>query len=240
MTPFAGINRVTSPYGWRTYTYNGKKITEMHRGQDIVPTRTAGEAVDESAWNVREVTGGVVLRISSDSSRGNYVDVQTAEGVFERYQHLKTVLVKVGQSVAQGDVIAVAGSTGQSTGRHLHFGVYKGGSAEANAVSPEEWSDIPNECGIYSGNDNYDSAAGAHENETEKKYKATVLVNGLRLRAYPEAEGESVQLDLLSKGAAYEVVQTKNKWAFLKTGENSGGWACIENADGEYLKISEA
>ena len=58
MTPFAGINRITSPYGYREYWYNGRLIKEHHKGQDIVPTQQAGQALPESAWNIREVTGG--------------------------------------------------------------------------------------------------------------------------------------------------------------------------------------
>jgi murein DD-endopeptidase MepM/ murein hydrolase activator NlpD len=235
MTPFKGINRVTSTFGWRTYTYNGKEVQEFHRGQDVVPTKTPGEAVEESAWDVREVTGGVVLRIASDSARGLYVDVQTAEGVFERYQHLKTVLVEQGKTVAQGQVIAVAGSTGQCTGRHLHFGVYAGGSREANAVIPAAWSDLPNECGTYSGNDNYDDAAARTPTQT---YEATALVKGLRVRTYPDVEQGTV-VSSLEKGRSYPVLQTKNKWAFVTTAANAGGWACIEDAQGVYLSVGE-
>ena len=47
MTPFAGINRITSPYGYREYWYNGRLIKEQHKGQDIVPTQQAGQALPE-------------------------------------------------------------------------------------------------------------------------------------------------------------------------------------------------
>ena len=65
MTPFAGINRITSPYGYREYWYNGRLIKEQHKGQDIVPTQQAGQALPESAWAVREVTGGTVTAVST-------------------------------------------------------------------------------------------------------------------------------------------------------------------------------
>ncbi|MEG1406541.1 MAG: M23 family metallopeptidase [Ruthenibacterium sp.] len=159
MTAFEGVNRVTSPHGYREVWVRGKLQREVHRGHDIVPTRFAGEVVSESAWNVREVTGGVVLRIAYDKSRGNYIDVTTQKGVFERYQHLAKILVQVGQKVAQGAVIAVAGNTGNSTARHLHFGVYRGGSAERNAIEPSAWDGLPNKAGIYSGNNTVDGAA---------------------------------------------------------------------------------
>ncbi|MEG2843288.1 MAG: hypothetical protein RR900_07360, partial [Ruthenibacterium sp.] len=77
MTFFERSNRVTSPYGYREITVNGRLQKETHRGHDVVPTNYAGEPVPESAWNVREVTGGTVKKIGYDRSRGNYVDIAT-------------------------------------------------------------------------------------------------------------------------------------------------------------------
>lgn len=194
MTPFAGTNRVTSPYGYREYWYNGKLVKETHRGQDIVPTKHAGEAVPESAWNVREVTGGKVLRVTSDSNRGKYVDIETAPGVFERYQHMQSIAVNVGQLVQQGQVIGVAGNTGKSTGRHLHFGVYKGGTAEQNAIPPQQWSDLPNVAGTYRGNSNMDQLPAATQE--------------LTLKIGPMSNGDKVTLQKLAEslGLAVEVL----------------------------------
>lgn len=141
MTPFAGTNRVTSPFGPRISPITKK--TEHHNGQDIV---TTGD------WTVRECTGGVVLRVTSDKWRGNYVDVQTAPGVFERYQHMARIYVKAGDRVPQGTPLGIAGSTGDSTGVHLHFEVQKNGAA----VNPSPWSGIPNVIGSYPGNNNID------------------------------------------------------------------------------------
>lgn len=145
MTPFKGTNRVTSIYGMRTSPITGR--SEMHRGQDIV---TTGD------WSVRECTGGTVIKISYDNSRGKYVDVKTSPNTFERYQHMDSIRVSVGQAVLQGTVLGQAGSTGAVTGRHLHFGVYRNGSAEANSIDPSEWSGIPNRVGTYPGNENID------------------------------------------------------------------------------------
>lgn len=163
MTPFAGVNRVTSPYGNRTYINSGKTVREFHRGHDLVPTKYAGESVAESAWTVREVTGGTVIKIAYDKYRGNYVDVRTSSTTFERYQHMKSIAVKKGQAVKQGDTVGVAGNTGNSTARHLHFGVFVNGSAEANAVQPDAWDGLANKAGTYAGNDTLDggSSAGA-------------------------------------------------------------------------------
>lgn len=156
MTPFKGTNRVTSPFGPRTSPITGR--AEQHRGQDIVS--------NDGDWNVRECTGGTVIRVTSDKWRGKYVDIQTAPKDFERYQHMDSIAVKVGQVVKQGDIIGVAGNTGDVTGRHLHFGVYRNGSAEANAINPQQWSDVPNKVGSYPGNNNKDNDENPEENPT--------------------------------------------------------------------------
>lgn len=161
MTPFTGTNRITSPFGYREYWNKGRLVKEIHRGMDVVCTAFAGQAVAADAWTVREVTGGRVLRVAYDAQRGHYVDVQTQPDTFERYQHLARVDVHVGQSVAQGEALGLAGSTGNSTGAHLHFGVYRGGSKEANAVQPSAWLGLPNRAGTFAGNSLRDGVGGA-------------------------------------------------------------------------------
>lgn len=237
MTPFAGINRITSPYGYREYWYNGRLIKETHRGQDLVPTAQAGQALPESAWNVREVTGGTVVAasIGYNGGRGNLVKVQTATGVIEIYQHLKSIAVKAWHVLRQGDTIGVAGSTGQSTGRHLHFEVQVNGKA----VEPSAWSSLPNKVGAYAGDDNLDTYGATME--AGKRYQATALVDGLRLRPYPDADDANANdaIATLTKGKAYDLKQTRGGWAFLMTEDGAGGWACIKDNGGAYLAIAE-
>lgn len=148
MTPFKGPNRVTSVYGPRTSPLTGKP--EQHRGQDIT--------APDGDWRVREVTGGTVLRVAYDQWRGKYVDVQTKPGTFQRYQHMDAIYVAVGDAVPQGATLGVAGATGDTTGRHLHFGVYRGGTAEACAVDPHQWSGLPNTAATHPGNNDLDDA----------------------------------------------------------------------------------
>ena len=160
MTPFQGTNRITSPYGWRTYTNAaGKTIREHHNGIDVVPTRYAGEDVAGNAWDFREVTGGKVVAVSAgwNAGRGTLIKVQTAPGVIEIYQHCAAVYVKVGQQVPQGTVLGRAGATGNVTGAHLHFEVQVNGTP----VEPSEWMGLPNAGGTYDGNDTLDKPAEA-------------------------------------------------------------------------------
>lgn len=77
-------------------------------------------------------SGGKVTAAGWQSGYGYVVYIDHGGGVTSRYGHLSKVLVKVGQSVSQGDVIARSGNTGNSTGPHLHFEIRVNG----NAVSP--------------------------------------------------------------------------------------------------------
>ena len=165
MTPFHGTNRITSPYGWRTYTNAADKtIREHHNGIDVVPTRYPGESVTDDAWDFREVTGGKVVAVSTgwNAGRGTLIKVQTAPGIIEFYQHCAAVYVTVGQQVPQGTVLGRAGATGNVTGAHLHFEVQVNGSP----VEPSAWLGLPNAGGTYTGNDTLDKPAESEPEQT--------------------------------------------------------------------------
>lgn len=115
--PSRGI--LTSGYGWRW--------GRMHRGIDIAaPTGTpivaaAAGVVVTAGWN----SGGY----------GNLVDIRHADGSLTRYAHNSRLLVRRGQQVRQGEVIAEMGSTGFSTGPHLHFEVHPSGRGAINPMA---------------------------------------------------------------------------------------------------------
>ena len=174
MTPFKGTNRITSPYGWRTYTNAaGKTIREHHNGIDVVPTRYAGESVKDDAWDFREVTGGRVIEVSTgwNSGRGTLIMVQNSPGVIEIYHHGAAVYVTVGQQVPQGTVLGRAGATGNVTGAHLHFEVQVNGSP----VEPSAWLGLPNAGGTYDGNDTLDKPAEAEPEQPPVKAELQTL-----------------------------------------------------------------
>jgi murein DD-endopeptidase MepM/ murein hydrolase activator NlpD len=103
---------VTSPFGWRW--------GRMHEGIDIaVPTGTP----------VHAAGSGVVIYAGWMDGYGNFVILDHGGGIATAYGHNTSVAVAVGQSVSQGQVIAYAGSTGHSTGPHVHFEVRVNGSA---------------------------------------------------------------------------------------------------------------
>lgn len=101
---------ITAPCGSRTNPITGK--IENHKGIDIgVPMNT----------EVKAVKSGEITRSGSSPSYGNYVGYRTYDGYEILYAHLNKVDTKIGDVVSQGDVIAHSGSTGQSTGPHLHY-----------------------------------------------------------------------------------------------------------------------
>lgn len=109
---------ISSSYGMRTDPFHGGK--SLHKGVDF-----AGKA----GTNVVAVASGVVTWSSSYSNYGNMIEIDHGEGFVTRYAHNQDNKVKVGDLVQRGQVIAAMGSTGRSTGPHLHFEVYKNGRA---------------------------------------------------------------------------------------------------------------
>ena len=79
--------------------------------------------------------GGTVVTVSYSSARGNYIVVSHGNGLTTLYQHCSAIYASVGDKVSQGDVIAAVGSTGISTGAHLHFEVWLNGVP----VDPENY-----------------------------------------------------------------------------------------------------
>ncbi len=109
---------VSSGFITRTSPISGK--TENHNGLDLpAPRGTSIYAAD----------AGKVVIARHSSSWGNYVTIDHGGGIMTLYAHASSLNVTVGQTVKKGDTIAYVGSTGWSTGNHLHFTVYKNGVA---------------------------------------------------------------------------------------------------------------
>ena len=112
--PMGKDYRVTSGFGIRNDPFTGQLA--MHEGLDFVAD--IGSPIIATA-------AGTVTRSAWDASYGNVVEVSHIEGFITRYAHLSKRLVEVGQKVQRGDTIAQLGSTGRSTGPHLHYEVIR-------------------------------------------------------------------------------------------------------------------
>lgn len=107
---------MSSTFGYRTDPFNGKQ--EFHSGIDF--TAPAGTAVTA-------VAPGVVTSSMLTSDYGNLLEINHGGSFETRYAHNKINLVKTGDVVKKGQIIALVGSTGRSTAPHVHFEVYKNG-----------------------------------------------------------------------------------------------------------------
>jgi len=108
-----------STYGWRVDPFTGERA--MHEGVDFVAPQ--GTRVSAAA-------AGVVVGAERHPQYGNLVEIDHGNDLTTRYAHASRVLVKVGQMVKRGQVIAEVGTTGRSTGPHLHFEVRIRGLAQ--------------------------------------------------------------------------------------------------------------
>ncbi len=121
--PTNGNYQITSEYGWRICPFHGR---EFHNGLDIVlSSGTLGSPV-------YAIADGVITRASWYGGYGNCIQLACGGGINVLYGHLNGYNCSVDQFVKKGTVIGYIGSTGNSTGPHLHFTVFKG----SNHISP--------------------------------------------------------------------------------------------------------
>lgn len=115
--PCPASRRITSYFGPRKAPVAG--ASTYHKGIDI--GAASGSAIVASA-------SGVVTTSTYSRSAGNYIVISHGGGLSTVYMHCSALYVSVGERVNKGDTIAAVGSTGYSTGPHLHFGIIKNGS----------------------------------------------------------------------------------------------------------------
>lgn len=105
--------RITSSFGGRTDPFHSNKA--QHNGIDIGGER--GDPILASAT-------GVVIEQGYDAAKGNYIIIRHSDQFTTRYLHLSQIDVTEGQNVQKGEQIGLLGSTGRSTGPHLHFEIH--------------------------------------------------------------------------------------------------------------------
>lgn len=93
---------------------------ELHDGLDIAA---------EEGTAVAAVRSGIVTEVRESATYGRMIRYETEDGYEILYAHLSEILVKNGEEIRQGQIIARSGNTGLSTGPHLHYGVRRGGKA---------------------------------------------------------------------------------------------------------------
>ena len=134
--PLKSYTRISSEYGWRKNPVTG--VNKLHAGTDFAAP--AGTPIYAAASGYVQVAGW------SSGGYGNYVIIyhgKMSDGnqYSTLYGHMRSVATSAGKYVQQGEIIGYVGSTGNSTGNHLHLEVWKGGS-KANAVNPRSYIPI--------------------------------------------------------------------------------------------------
>lgn len=115
--PVAKYTRISDDYGMRMHPT--LHVEKFHNGVDLAaPTGTAIYAAYD----------GIVVASDYGATMGNYVMIDHGDGLYTIYMHASELYVKKGDIVVRGEKIAAVGSTGRSTGPHLHFGVRLNGS----------------------------------------------------------------------------------------------------------------
>ncbi len=114
---------ITSPFGYRTHPTTG--VYKLHTGVDIAGSGIYGASIYASK-------SGTVLKGGFHRAYGNYCLINHNDGTATLYAHMSVLMTSVGSVVSQGQVIGKVGSTGYSTGPHLHFEVLVNG----NYVNP--------------------------------------------------------------------------------------------------------
>ncbi len=107
----------------RNYVYISSGYRTAHR-----PNHTGVDFAANYGTHILAWKSGTVIRASWNGGYGNCIEVSHGNGYVTRYAHCSSYNVKVGQSVSQGDVLGFVGSTGNSTGNHLHFEVMINGT----------------------------------------------------------------------------------------------------------------
>lgn len=119
---------LSSSFGWRRNPVSGRD--SMHEGLDFVAPR---------GTPIRAASGGIVLRAGTVGGYGKMVEISHGNGLTTRYAHASSLAVRPGDIVRQGQEIARVGSTGRSTGPHLHFEVRMAGYP----LDPELFLGVP-------------------------------------------------------------------------------------------------
>lgn len=116
--PLSGYYTITSKFGMRTHPVTG--VYKLHTGVDISGSGVYGKPI-------LAANGGKVIKAGYNTGYGNYVVIDHGGGYSTLYAHACKLNVSKGQYVNRGDVVSYVGSTGYSTGAHLHFEIIKDG-----------------------------------------------------------------------------------------------------------------
>lgn len=171
--PLTGNFKVTCEYKRK-----GNWAAGWHTGIDLVSDNT----------NIYSSCDGTVYKTGWDNSYGNYIVIKNSDGKYHWFCHLSKINVSKGNKVTRTSVIGIMGSTGNSTGRHLHFEIRNTSNKYGDTSNPADYMGIPNKVGNYN-NSNYQ--IGNTSSSTNTKELKT-LARDTNLRSEPTTSASKV------------------------------------------------
>lgn len=169
--PLTGQFRVTCEYARK-----GNWKAGYHTGIDLVG--------DEKIY---ATCNGKVTRTGYDNSYGNFIVIKNNDdGRFHWFCHLSKILVNTGETVSRVTKIGIMGSTGNSSGKHLHFEIRNEGNKYGNQINPAEYMKIPNAVGTYNSANYQIKEVKPVQNPVLKK-----LAKNTNLRNKPATKGST-------------------------------------------------
>ena len=219
---------VTSPYGNRQYKYQGKLVKDFHNGIDIVPKNCKGNE------EIIAFENGVVTAVQKTGVQygtGCYVRIKHDNGWYTLYYHLKTnsIVVNKGDKVKKGQKLGIIGTTGQSTGIHLHFQIDKGSGS--TSINPYDYLFNGKELNIEYKTGNYKTLynmyvrAGAGTTYRIKKV-SELTTDGKKHATSKNPNANAIY----KKGTIYTARQIINQngiWALTPS-----GYVCVKGVSG--------
>lgn len=171
--PLTGNFKVTCEYKRK-----GNWAAGWHTGIDLVSDNT----------NIYSSCDGTVYKTGWDNSYGNYIVVKNSDGKYHWFCHLSKINVSKGNKVTRTSVIGIMGSTGNSTGRHLHFEIRNTSNKYGDTSNPADYMGIPNKVGNYNRSNYQIGNTSSSTNTKELK----TLARDTNLRSAPTTSASKV------------------------------------------------
>ncbi len=176
--PLTGNFRVTCEYKRK-----GSWACGWHTGIDLVG----------DSDTIYGTCDGTVTKIGWDNSYGNYITVKAPDGKYHWFCHLSKVTCSEGDKISRTTKIGVMGSTGNSTGKHLHFEIRNSSNKYADNSDPAAYMGIPNKVGSYNTS-NYQIGNTTTSSNSSYAGELKTLNHNTNLRKGPSTDDDIIAL----------------------------------------------
>lgn len=176
--PLTGNFRVTCEYKKK-----GNWAAGWHTGIDLTGSDTIYGTCD-----------GTVTKIGWDKSYGNYITVKAPDGKYHWFCHLSKVTCSQGDKISRTTKIGIMGSTGNSTGKHLHFEIRNSSNKYADNSNPADYMGIPNKVGSYNSSNYQIGSTTTSNNSSNTTGELKTLNHDTNLRKAPTTSADILSL----------------------------------------------